>query len=103
MFLNFLRPLMTAGLPLKKSVLVPLGLTTTASATDADIQTKIFVSGTTLVFSYDKWYLIFHMVEIDDIIKIVKSLEYVGLLINGVSKTVENEVKEEDFFKKEDF
>ena len=43
------------------------------------------------------------MVEIDDIIKIVKSLEYVGLLINGVSKTVENEVKEEDFFKKEEF
>ena len=43
------------------------------------------------------------MVEIDDIIKIVKSLEYVGLLINGVSKTGENEVKEEDFFKKEDF
>ena len=44
-FLNFLRPLMTAGLPsmknlltpLSKSVLIPLGLTAVASATDAAI------------------------------------------------------------------
>ena len=31
--------------PLPKSVLVPLGLTTVASATDAAIQKKIFGSG----------------------------------------------------------
>ena len=45
-FLNFLRPLMISGLPimktvlapLAKSALVPLGLTATASATDAAIQ-----------------------------------------------------------------
>ena len=51
-FLNFLRPLMTAGLTLiknvlitlAKNVLVPLGLTGTASATDAAIQTKNFGS-----------------------------------------------------------
>ena len=44
-FLNFLRPLMTAGLPLIKSVLtplakrvlVPLRLTAVASATDAAV------------------------------------------------------------------
>ena len=39
-FLNFLRPLMTAGLPLIKSVLsvlVPLEWTAAASATDAAI------------------------------------------------------------------
>ena len=44
-FLNFLRPLMTAGLPLMKSVLnpltkmvlIPLGLITAASATDTAI------------------------------------------------------------------
>ena len=33
--------------------------------------------------------------EIHDIIKIIKSLEDSGLLIEGVSKTVQNEVKEQ--------
>ena len=37
--------------------------------------------------------------EIQDIIKIVKSLENSGLLLKGVTKTVQNEVKG----KKEDF
>ena len=38
-------------------------------------------------------------VEIEEIIKIVKSLEDSGLLLKGVTETVQNEVKE----KKEDF
>ena len=54
-FLTFLRPLMTAGLPLSKSiltplaksVLIPLGLTAAASATDAAIQKKILGLRTT--------------------------------------------------------
>ena len=33
--------------------------------------------------------------EIDDIIKIVKSLEDSGLLLKGVTETVQNEVKEQ--------
>ena len=53
--LNFVMPLMTAGLPLMKSVLtpfaksvlIPLALTVAASATDAAIQKKIYGSGTT--------------------------------------------------------
>ena len=57
-FLNFLIPLMTSGLPLMKnvliplaiSILVPLGLTTAALATDATLQKKIFWSGTALLF-----------------------------------------------------
>ena len=69
---------------LPKSVLVPLGLTASAQATDAAIQSKCFRSCTTLVFSNE---------EIDDIIKIVKSLKDADLLIKGVSETVENEVK----------
>ena len=52
-FLNFLGPLMTAGMPLLKNVvtplaksfLIPLGLTAAASATDAAIQKKTFGSG----------------------------------------------------------
>ena len=54
-FLNFLKPLMTAGLPLMKntctflatSVLIPLGLIAAASVTDAAIQKNFFRSGTT--------------------------------------------------------
>ena len=48
---------------------------------------KILGSGnTTLIISNN---------EIHDIIKIVKSLEDSGLLIEGVTKTVQNEVKEQ--------
>ena len=53
--------------PLAKSVLIPLGLTAAASAADAGIRKKFLGSGTTtLIISND---------EIEDIIKIVKSIE----------------------------
>ena len=74
--------------PLVKSVLIPIGLTAAVSAADAGIHKKIFGSGnmTTLITSND---------EIHDIIKIIKSLEDSGLSINGVTETVQNEVKEQ--------
>ena len=78
--------------PLAKSVLIPLGLTAAASAADAGIHKKILGSGhnhpssTTLIISND---------EMEDIIKIVKSLEDSGLLLKGVTETVQNEVKEQ--------
>ena len=83
--------------PLAKSVLIPLGLTVAASAADAGIHKKILGSGhnhpsssashnTTLIISND---------EIEDIIKIVKSLEDFGLLLKGVTETVQNEVREQ--------
>ena len=80
--------------PLAKSVLIPLGLTAAASAADAGIHKKILGSGhnrpshnnTTLIISND---------EIEDIIKIVKSLEDSGLLLKGVTETVQNEVKKQ--------
>ena len=57
--------------PLAKSVLIPVGLTSAASATDAAIHKKMFASGmTTLIISNE---------EINNIIKIVKSLEESGL------------------------
>ena len=72
---------------LAKSVLIPLGLTTTTSATDAGIHKKMFGSAfTTLINSNE---------EMNDIIKIVKSLEESGLLIKGISKTIKNEGKEQ--------
>ena len=75
--------------PLAKSVLVPLGLTVATSAADAGIHKKILGSGhnnnTVLIISND---------EIN-IIKIVKSLEDSGLLLKGVTQTVQNEVKKQ--------
>ena len=74
--------------PLAKSVLVQLGLTTAASAADAGIHEKILGSGhnTTLIISND---------EMEDILKIVKSLEDSGVLFKGVSGTIKNEAKEQ--------
>ena len=74
--------------PLAKSVLIPLGLTTAASATDAEIHKKIIGSGTaTLIISND---------AMKDIIKIVKYLEDSGLLLKKVSELIQNEVKEQE-------
>ena len=94
-FLNFLRPLMTAGLPLMKSVLtplaksvlLPLGWSAGMSAADAAIQKKIYGSGSTA--------LIISNEEMEDIMKIVKSLEESGLLIKGITETIKNETKEQ--------
>ena len=93
---RLLGPLLKTGLtliknvikPLAKSVLFPLGLTTAASAADAGIHKKILGSGntTTLIISND---------EIEEIIKIAKSLEDSGLLLKGVTETVQNQVKEQ--------
>ena len=67
--------------------MIPLGLTAAASAADAGIHKKMLGSGTTtLMISND---------EIDDLIKIVKSLEDNDLLIKEVTKTVHNELKEQ--------
>ena len=74
--------------PLAKSVLIPLGLTAAASAADAGIHRKILGSeNTTLIVSNN---------EIEDIIKIVKSLENSSLLLKGNTRTVQNEVKEQN-------
>ena len=83
-------PLMKSVIkPLAKSVLVPLGLTAAASAADAGIHKKILGSGhnnTTLIISNG---------EMDDILKIVKSLEDSGVLLKGFSETIQNEAKEQ--------
>ena len=78
--------------PLAKSILITLGLTAAASAADAGIHKKILGSGqnnppsTTLIISNN---------GIDDIIKIIKSLEDSALLLKGVTETVQNEAKEQ--------
>ena len=68
---------------LAKSILIPLGLTAAASVTNAAIHKKMFGSGmTTLIISNE---------ELNDIMKIVKSLEISGWLIKGASQTIKNE------------
>ena len=74
--------------PVAKSILIPLGLTAVASAADAEIHKKILGSGNMTI-------LIISNGEIEDIIKIVKSLEYSGLLLKGVTETIRNKVKEQ--------
>ena len=58
--------------PLTKSVLIPLGLTAAASAADAVIHEKMLGSGTTT--------LIISNEEINDVMKIIKSLDESGLV-----------------------
>ena len=88
---RLLEPLLKTGLPLigsvikplAKSVLIPLGLTAAASATNVAIHKKMFGSGmTTLIISNE---------EMNNIIKINKFLEETGLLIKGVSEAIKNQ------------
>ena len=93
---KLLGPLLKTGLPLMKSVitplaknvLIPLGLTAAVSAADAATHKKILGSGnnTTLIISNK---------DMDDLIKIVKSLEDSGLLLKGITESVQNEIKEQ--------
>ena len=71
--------------PLVKCVLIPLGLTAAASASDAAIHKKVFGSDTTI--------LIISNEEMNDIMKIIKTLEGSGLLIKDVKETIKNEAK----------
>ena len=92
---RILRPLLKNGLPLignelkplAKSVLFSLGLTAAASATDAAVHKKMFGSSMTS--------LVHSNVEMNDIMKIIISLEESGLLIKTVSETIKNEAKEQ--------
>ena len=92
---RLLGPLLKTGLPLiknvikalAKSVLILLGLAAATTAAGAGIHTKNL-----RIREYNTNNI---KDEIDDIIKIIKSLEYSGLLLKGVTETVQNEVKEQ--------
>ena len=70
-----------------KNVLIPLGLTASASAADAGIHKNILGSGNTTLIVSNK--------DMDDLIKIVKFLQDSGLLLKGVTESVQNELKEQ--------
>ena len=68
--------------PVPKSVLIPLGLTAAPSTADEAIHKKMFGSGMTTSIISDE--------EMNDIMRIIRSLEESGLLIKGVSETIKN-------------
>ena len=77
---------MKVAMPLAKNVLAPLGLTAGMSAIDGSIQKKIHGSGVKLIIEQE---------DMNDIMKIIEALENSGILLKGVSKTIENETKEQ--------
>ena len=70
--------------PLPRNILLPLGITAATLATDSPIQKKTHGSDMAVLKIYNK--------EMDDIIKIVKSLEESGLL-KGVTETIKMKQK----------
>ena len=76
-------------MPLLKSVIKPLGmLGLTAAATDAAINKIILGSGshTMLIISNN---------DMQNLLKMVKLLEDSGILLDGITETVKNKVKEQ--------
>ena len=79
-------PLMKVAMPLAKTVLAPLVLTAAMSAVDGSIQEKIHGSGVTLIIEQE---------GMNDIMKIIEALGNAGILLKGITKTNENETKEQ--------
>ena len=77
---------MKVAMPLAKNVLAPLGLTAAMSAIDGSIQKKLHGSGVKLIIEQEDMNLI---------MKIIEALENSGILLKGVTKTIENETKEQ--------
>ena len=77
---------MKVAMPLAKNVLEPFGLTAAMSAIYGSIQKKIHRSGVKLIIEQE---------DMNDIIKIIEALENSSILLKGVTKTTENETKEQ--------
>ena len=71
---------MKLAVTLAKDILALLGITAAASAVDAGIQKKIHGSGTTTLVISNK--------EMNDIMKIVQTLEDSKILLKGITKTI---------------
>ena len=76
---------MKVAMPLAKNVLAPLGLTAAMSAIDGGIQKKMGGEVIKLIIEQE---------DMNDI-KLIEALENSGILLKGVSKTIENETKEQ--------
>ena len=81
-------PLMKVAVPLAKNILAPLGITAAAGAIDAGVQKKIHGSGTTTLIISNEEMNKQHN-------KNRSSLEDSNILLEGVTKTIKNETKEQ--------
>ena len=79
--------------------MIPLGLTAAATTTDAAVHKKMFRSGHPLDLASRTTTLIISNDEMDDVVKIVKSLEESGSL----KKVLVKQLKMKQKNKKEDF
>ena len=79
---NLAGPLVKLEIPLAKNVLAPLRITAAASPIDAGIQENVHGSGTTILIISDK--------AMNDIMRIVQTLEDSNILLKGVTKTFKN-------------
>ena len=82
---RFLSKLIKLAISVGKNLLASLGLSAAISAADAGIQKSIFGSGITTLKIGNK--------ELNDLMKIIKVLENHGVLLKGITKTVQNDVK----------
>ena len=73
-------------MPLAKNILAPLDLAAAMSVIDGSIQKKIHGSEVKLIIEQE---------DMNDIIKIIEVLENSSFLLKGVTKTIENETKEQ--------
>ena len=95
---RLLEPSLETGLPLMKNVLeplaicviIPLRLTAAESATDATVHKKMLGSGRPLDLPSRITTLIASNGDMNDIMKIIKSLEESDLLRKGVTETIKN-------------
>ena len=97
--------LLKTGLPLIENVLklltesvyISIGLTTAAAAVDAAIHKKMFGSGATNLTISNEEMNYNLLISMNDIMKIIQSLEESGLLTKEVSKTIKNESEEQKY------
>ena len=80
-------PLLKIATPLATKFLPVLGLSAAMSGIDGAIPKRIHGGGTTLVISNE---------ELDDIMKIIQALEDSDILLKGISKTIKNDIKEQN-------
>ena len=78
-------PLKKVAVPFPKIILAPLGIMAAASAIDAGIQKKI----------HGTIRLIISNEEMNGMMKIVQILEDSNILLKFITKTIENEMKEQ--------
>ena len=80
-------PLIKVAFRLTKNILAQLGITAAASAIDTEIQKTIHGSGTTTLVISNK--------QMNDIMKIIQTLEDSNILLRGVTKVLKNEAREQ--------